>query len=398
MRFDQANYNDMENQHVNKAFQLASLIRKHVEGTLNDSERQQLDTWLGASATNRNLFEKMTQAGDFDAYEQSFLNVDTIGALERFKSHYPLIGRPNRRLRPRVWLAAAAILVFLSAGLGWFYLMPRQEATQSLASRYGDDIPAGGDRATLTLSDGRVVELNTDKEGVIIGDDLTYNDGTSLVEVSGDSNMQSPIELTLTTPRGGQYQTTLSDGTKVWLNAGSSLKYPLHFSGAQRTVILEGEAYFDVSHNAKQPFIVRVNGTQISVLGTQFNVNAYNELTATLVEGSVKITNASGQQLLKPGEEARIGQNITVHPADIDKVIAWKDGYFYFKSDHIEDIMDQLARWYDVEVKYDGHSFGKRYNGRIRREVNLSKVLDMLTYLSGAQFAVSGRQITVTFN
>src|SRR5690606_12033167 len=338
-----ANYNNMENQRMDQAFQIASLIRKYTDGTLSDLERRELDTWLNTHEDNRRFFDQLLASGDAIRYEQSFNEIDTAGALERFKVRHALLKRPVSSMWQKVGLYAASILLFLSIGLGWYYFKPGQNELQPLVSQYGDDIPAGGDRATLTLSDGRVVALNSDKKGVVIGEDLTYDDGTSLVNVSPKDNAPTDVELTLTTPLGGQYQTTLSDGTKVWLNAGSSLKYPLHFSGDQRLVTLKGEAYFDVSHNAKQPFIVNVNGTQIKVLGTQFNVNAYNRVTATLVEGSVAISNASGLQLLKPGEEARVGKNITLHPADIDKVTAWKNGYFYFKSDNIVDIMDQLT-------------------------------------------------------
>lgn len=305
--------------------------------------------------------------------------------------------RFSRRLRHPVWIAAASILLFFTIGLGWHYYSQENNENIALVSAYGGDVLAGGDRATLTLSDGRIVELSSDKHGVIIGKDLTYNDGTAVVDVlEGDD--PKPIELTLNTPRGGQYQTTLSDGTNVWLNAGSTLIYPLHFPADKRAVTLEGEAFFDVSHDAKRPFTVQVNGTEIEVLGTQFNVNSYTNVTATLVEGAVKIANNTGEQLLKPGQEARVGERITVHAADIDQVTAWKNGYFHFKDDNMTEIMGQLARWYDVEVIYKGAApDDKGYNGRIRREVNLSKVLEMLTYVSRAQFEVKDRQIIVAF-
>lgn len=390
----------MENQHINQAFHTASLIRKYAEGTLSASERQELDTWLAADENNRRFFDRLLKSGDAIRYEQSFNEIDTTGALERFKAHYSLADRPERRIRSLFWSAAAVVFVFLSIGLGWFYFKPGRVDRQLLVSQYGDDIPAGGDRATLTLSDGRVVALSSDKQGVVIGEDLTYNDGTSLVSVGPEDDALNNIELTLTTPRGGQYQTTLADGTKVWLNAGSSLTYPMHFAGNERVVILEGEAYFDVSHDANRPFTVLVNDTKIEVLGTEFNVNTYAHITTTLVKGSVKIANATGEQLLMPGQEARVGEleNITVKAADVNKAVAWKNGYFYFKSDNVADIMTQLTRWYDVEVIYEGTVPEKGYNGRIRRTVNLSKVLDMLTYLTGAQFTVKDKRVTVTFN
>ena len=304
-----------------------------------------------------------------------------------------------RRLTRRRTLAiAVCVLLMLTAGVSWYYHQAQyNQGHAELANNYGNDVPAGSDKATLTLSDGRVVALNSDKKGVVIGNGLTYNDGTSLVDIGQDGEMAAATELTMTTPRGGQYQTTLSDGTKVWLNSGSSLRYPLQFGADKRVVVLEGEAFFDVSHDADRPFMVQVNDTEIEVLGTQFNVNSYHQVTATLVKGSVKIAHAADEQLLEPGQEAAVGDHIAVYAANLEKATAWKDGYFHFKDDPMEVIMEQLARWYDVDVVYEGKKpDGKGYNGRIHRQVNLSSVLEMLTYVSGAKFTVNGKQLIVT--
>ena len=324
-------------------------------------------------------------------------------SLERIKQRMhrqapPPVYVPVRRLTLRRAIAVAAcVLLMLTAGVGWYYHGAKRAGGETLAGAYGGDVQAGGDRATLTLSDGRVVELSSAKKGVVVAGGLKYNDGTALTDVDGGGELDGATELTLTTPRGGQYQTTLADGTRVWLNAGSSLRYPVHFRADKRVVVLEGEAFFDVSHDASRPFTVQVNGTEIQVLGTQFNVNAFGNVTATLVKGSVKIANNTGEQLLKPGQEARVGDSIAVYAADLDKVMAWKNGYFHFKDDHMAEIMAQLSRWYDVDVVYKGKRPDmKGYNGRIRRGVNLSSVLEMLTYVSGAKFEVQDRQVTVT--
>lgn len=385
---------------------IKNLLERYVSNAASPEEVRQLIAYfreggdVEAEVLNlmRERLEKPTvEAGQLTPEVQRALSesLDKIRQKIHQTTELPM-ERSSRGMRHAMLAAAASILLFFTIGLGWYYFNQEKGEDTSLVSAYGGDVRAGGDRATLTLSDGRVVELSSDKHGVVIGDALTYNDGTSVVDVAASGDPK-PIELILTTPRGGQYQTTLSDGTKVWLNAGSSLKYPLHFSGEERVVTLEGEAYFDVSHDTKRPFTVKVNDTKIEVLGTQFNVNTYTSIVTTLIEGTVKVANATGQQLLKPGQEARVGESITIHRADIDKVMAWKNGYFHFKSDNITDIMAQLARWYDIEVKYEGNAPSKGYNGRIRREVNLSKVLDMLTYLSGGQFTIEDKQITVMF-
>lgn len=389
---------------MEKPSNISNLLERYISNTASPAEVRQLIAYFRAGGEveaevlrlMRLRLEETAGETDDSAPEIQLALSESLDKIKRRIHQTTATGGHMRRLPKVAAVVAASVLLFLMAGLGWIYYSEKQEPVDTeLVSAYGGDVRAGSDLATLTLSDGRVVTLNRDKRGVVIGEDLTYNDGTSLVDVGagGDPHV---MELTLTTPRGGQYQTTLSDGTKVWLNAGSSLRYPLRFSGDNRTVALEGEAYFDVSHDARRPFIVAVNDTKIEVLGTQFNVNSYARITTTLVEGSVKVANATGEQLLAPGQEACVGNSITVHAADIDKATAWKNGYFHFKDDNMMEIMDQLARWYDVEVTYRGTvPVDKGYNGRIRREVNLSKVLEMLTYVSRARFEVKDRRVTV---
>lgn len=383
---------------------IRSLLDRYVSNTASPEEVRQLIAYFRTAepVDAEVLYEirkRLEEAPDDNSEITPEIQRALAASLDKIKQqlHLPPASGARTHWLPRTIAAvAAAVALFVLAGLGWYqYAVKQDVGAAALVSAYGDDVRAGSDRATLTLSDGRVVTLSHDKDGVVIGDDLTYNDGTTLVDV-GAAGYNPSMELTLATPRGGQYQTTLSDGTKVWLNAGSSLRYPLQFSGDSRSVILEGEAYFDVARDAKRPFIVSVNDTKIQVLGTEFNVNAYAQTTATLVEGSVRIANTTGEQLLAPGQEARVGERITVHAADMDKATAWKNGYFHFKDDNMMEIMEQLARWYDVEVTYKGTPpTDKGYNGRIRREVNLSKVLEMLTYVSGARFEVKDRRVTV---
>jgi len=223
---------------------------------------------------------------------------------------------------------------------------------------------------------------------------LAYNDNSIAT-----TNMV--MYNTITTPRGGQYQLVLADGTKVWLNAASSLKFPTAFAGDERRVELTGEGYFEVLHNDKKPFLVDTRNGIIQVLGTHFNINAYdNEMTVntTLLEGSIKVFNESAFVILKPGQQSVINKRgeIRINKGiDVDEVVAWKNGKFQFgEAMSIEMIMRQLARWYDIEVEYKTKETG-HIGGSISRNVNVSKVLEMMEMTGAAKFQVNGRNVTV---
>jgi ferric-dicitrate binding protein FerR (iron transport regulator) len=205
---------------------------------------------------------------------------------------------------------------------------------------------------------------------------------------------------TVATPRGGQYQLVLNDGSKVWLNSASSLSFPAVFKGKTREVEITGEAYFEVAKNAKMPFKVKVNNTVVEVFGTHFNIMAYNdeaEMTTTLLEGSVKISNKQYTNMLKPGQQATINHNgpirVTDEP-DADDAIAWKEGIFQFRDADLEAIMRQAARWYDVQVSFAGKIPSKEFTGRISRNVKASELMGMLKYM-GVNFKIEDKHITV---
>jgi ferric-dicitrate binding protein FerR (iron transport regulator) len=211
---------------------------------------------------------------------------------------------------------------------------------------------------------------------------------------------------TIATPRGGEYQIELSDGTKVWLNAASSLKFPAAFTGDERNVMLTGEAYFEVAKNAKMLFNVTVNGLRVDVLGTHFNVNAYsdeNVIATTLLEGAVKVTSQviagtpSRSLTMKPGQQANVtgaGRMSLVKDADVEKAVAWKNGQFQFDNEDIATIMRQISRWYDVDVLYQGAVPKRFFTGKISRRSNASQVIDMLEF-AGVNLKLVGRNIVV---
>lgn len=382
---------------------IEKLLEKYVNNLASPDEVQELIGYFETDEPTldrlitRELSKTVADEAGLDSSTKDLL----AERLDRIKSeiHHSTIAEfpAQRRWVSRQAMAVAAAALFCLIVTGYYIYshgVDKQVVTDD------EEILAGSNRALLILADGSELELDGSKQGIVVGERITYDDGTLLqLARSGRTEQVLPERVALVTPRGGQYQAVLPDGTHVWLNANSSLTYPLRFVGDAREVTLEGEAYFDVTPDRKRPFRVTLNDTKIEVLGTQFNANGYGAATTTLVEGSVRIIYEDEQRLLKPGEGAEVRQNIRVYPADVQKAVAWKNGFFYFKDDEITEILDQVARWYDVEVAYRQHNNipPDGYNGKIRREANLSEVLEMLNYISGADFDINGREVTVTF-
>lgn len=278
-------------------------------------------------------------------------------------------------------VAAIAAIALITFGIWNVYerFVPQQPKTEIIS-----DVLAGGNRATLKLSDGQTINLDSNKNGVIINNrDLTYNDGTRLANVAEQANSTAP--QTLTTPNGGQWQIVLSDGTKVWLNAASSLTYPVSFGSAKnRMVELKGEAFFEVSPNKAKPFIVKSATQTVEVLGTHFNINNYQDdgnTITTLVEGSVKVNSPLQKVVLKPNQQSVLSQGgIKVQEADLLTALAWKNGKIEFRDADIQTIMKQISRWYDIDVAFKGEIPQRTFNGGISRQSNLSVLLKILEY------------------
>ncbi|HMI61587.1 MAG TPA: FecR domain-containing protein [Puia sp.] len=269
-----------------------------------------------------------------------------------------------------------------------------------------DDIGPGGNKATLTLADGSTIDLDQAKNGTI-----QQQGKSQLVKVNGDmlaykENRQANKEddpktsfNKISTPRGGKFQLVLSDGSKVWLNAASSLTYPTTFSGKERSVQLQGEAYFEIAPNAAKPFKVYHEGLQIEVLGTSFNVMAYKDeqtVKTTLLEGRVRVHNGDQSVQLSPGQQAQSNDQepFSIATADLEEVVAWKNGLFRFNESTIEEVMRQISRWYDVDVVYGSTIPKDLFRGEIYRNVNVSAVLKVLE-VSGVHFRVEGKKIFV---
>jgi transmembrane sensor len=305
------------------------------------------------------------------------------------------------------WFRYAAIVITLITALAVYYQVSNtSEESKIIRSTAANTlhVPPGYNRAVLTLSNGKQVELDSAASEIITDGQLAIkNENGKLVYRSSDIVALN----TMATPKGGQYQLALPDGTKVWLNAASSITYPTSFPGSSREVTVQGEVYFEVAKNQRKPFVVNVNGKSlVEVLGTQFNVNAYGDrgtIRTTLIDGSVKVNR---QVVLKPGQEtiqsttapaaaaAETGAGLTVVNADIEKVLAWKNGLFSFNDDDIYTVMKQLERWYDIDVKFEGRVRDITFKGKMYRNLNLSDVLEALATM-GVKFRMEGKTVVV---
>ncbi|TCC99512.1 FecR family protein [Pedobacter hiemivivus] len=372
------------------------LLDRYRNGLCSSQEELLIDHWFNQQS--RSLSDDFVEPGYNELREEIW-------------SKLPASNQPVKTLKlltlKRITAAAAIFLFTVGVGF-YFYINLGNKQDIVNASNYANDVGPGGNKVTITLANGKTVHLSDAKTGVVIGNDkLAYSDGTeiqdpalsqatSLPKGARELNIQT---LTATTPRGGTYQVMLSDGTRIWMNADSKIQFPSKFSGKRRRIILTGEAYLEVAKDKSHPFVVKTGGQEIEVLGTHFNVSSYpNEpVKTTLLEGSVKVLTEMAFKIIRPGQQTIVEKNaIKVHDADLDEVIAWKDGDFNFNSESIVSIMTTLSRWYDIEVKYQGQLKDDAFTGKISRSKNISQVLKMLEKTKGVHFKIEGRRVTVT--
>jgi transmembrane sensor len=306
----------------------------------------------------------------------------------------------------RIAMAAAAILIFISAG-SYLFIFNKQKLQPSINStakqNSNNEIIPGSNKAVLTLANGATIILDSAKNGVIAQDGNTkiskLTNGQLIYNTPANTGTVITYNM-LSTPRGGQYKLTLPDGSQIWLNAASSIRYPTVFNGKERNVEITGEAYFEVTKNPAQPFKVTVNSMQAEVLGTHFNINAYTDepaIKTTLLEGSIKISRGNMNNILKPGQQAQVNDNSglkILSNVNTDDVIAWKNGFISFKSSDLKTIMRQISRWYDVDVVYEGNIAERNFTGEISRSSDLSELLKILQ-ASNIHFKIEQRTITV---
>lgn len=351
-----------------------------------------------ASPEERRLLESFYDAFDANDGLVTDNNADALDKqLKQLIDARIDADRPVRRLWMR-WFAAAAIL--LMAGAGIWYLGAPKSSKLALAK---NKIEPGGNRATLQLANGSKIDLTTAGNGLIAqqaGISIHKNAKGLLVYTIASPAAGSAGENTISTPRGGQYEVVLPDGTKVMLNAASSLTYPVVFA-AERKVTLTGEAYFEVAKDKAHPFKVSSAGQTVTVLGTHFNINAYADeasIKTTLLEGSVEVAAGGFKERIVPGEQAMMqGADLSKRTVDVDKEVAWKNGLFAFDGDDLKTILRQVARWYNVEIVYVGGISTEKFYGEIPRASKLADVLKILE-LNNVHFTIEGRSLLVSTN
>ncbi|PTS99302.1 anti-sigma factor [Pedobacter sp. HMWF019] len=362
------------------------IFEKYNAGLATEEEKALLETWYLIYKKEGNNFSASELIEDQDQSIESLL-------VEIGK-------RKPLQLWPRVAVAAAILIVCAFS----IYLFTEHSAKENIEMPvYANDIAAGSNKAILTLSDGSKISLTdaangkvSNLNGIMISKTA---DGQLIYTISGSANPTDRSKLnTISTPRGGQWQVRLPDGTQVWLNAASAITYPVSFNGSkERRVELSGEAYFEVSKNKEKPFIVKSLQQEVKVLGTHFNINSYTNETAvktTLMEGKVLI---NGRTELKPGEQAvLLGTTLNVMKADTELAMAWKNNKFMFDQERIENIMRMIERWYNVEVVYQGQIPEDKFGGSVSRFDQVSKVLSILELTGKVHFKIEGRRITVT--
>jgi transmembrane sensor len=389
---------------------ISYLFNKYFDKSATAHEVEELFTLLNVSATDEHLTLLLQQAWDsLQADHAIFDDAKSEQILKRILNTAPEndiieMVPVKKQILWRRYAAIAAIML-LAAAAAFVFLKPTKVMQLAAKVKLHDAMP-GGNKAILTLANGTSIILDNAHNGVIAkqGNSLVNKTQNGQLVYNADQTVAA-VDVnemnTVATPRGGQYQVVLPDGTKVWLNAASSVKYPTVFNGKTRSVEMTGEVYFEVAKNPLKPFIVKTNRAEVEVLGTHFNVMAYNDeavMKTTLLEGSVKVRSGNASKVIKPGEQAIVNDNneLTVTGnIDVDEEIAWKNGLFLFNDADIRSIMRQAARWYDVDVIYQGKTPVKQYTGRISRNVKASELLNMLKY-TGLSARIDGRNIFIT--
>ncbi|MEJ5993213.1 FecR domain-containing protein [Pedobacter sp. Du54] len=379
---------------------LQALLKRQFERSISQAEKDELSEYILDPMYAQELLAQLPdllsiELTDQDLNERQKENV--LSYIFNYGQKRKATTYPNR-LWPRL-IAAASIVVVASIGF-YFYNTSRKTEQQSV---YANDVDPGKNGATLTLADGKKILINEVSAGNIAlqsGVRISKTaDGQIIYEIT--SNNSGKIEYnTLTTTRGEQTQVRLPDGSLVFLNAASSLKFPTSFAKLKdRSVEISGEGYFEIVKDKAHPFIVRNKKQQVEVIGTHFNVNAYNDepsVKTTLLEGSIKISTDQNNKVLKPGEQAvNSNEKLTIGEVDVDKAVAWKNSKFVFDDENIESVMRKLSRWYNVEVVYQDNVADRTFTGSISRYDKISKILDKITYIEAVHFKVEGRRITV---
>jgi ferric-dicitrate binding protein FerR (iron transport regulator) len=389
---------------------IRELIAKYLSNELSEAEDASLQKWIDESTANKAMFDSLTNSDlwlqqlhewvlDEENKELVWQKIQTKRKIRHGGSAFTLF---------RIAIAASMLVAI---GLIIFWVQNRKETKPALVQETkptSNDVAPGGFKARLTLADGRTLILDSAGIGKLAeqGNMTVMNKDGRLAYQPSTGNSTAIIYNTLSTGKGEIYSLSLSDGSRVWLNSASSIRYPVSFAGKERSVEITGEAYFEITHDATKPFRVIAGGMETEVLGTRFNINSYKDeamIRTTLLEGKVQVTSPGGlrQVVLVPGQQAQLTTaNKTMKvTSEVDKeeVLAWKNGKFVFNDVAIEEVMRQLERWYDVEIIYGENMKNRTFhiNGQISRYSNASKALEMLEATGWLHFKMEGKKITV---
>ena len=383
------------------------IVDDYVEGRATAGEKVFLEKYYEHFSDEPDILEQLSEEEKEEISKRMHAGIDQrINEQGDEQRDNQIIAVPNIPIYRQHWIQiAAAITVVLSIV---FYFTRQSDTNRSVVSNQQttSDIAPGGNKAILTLSNGSKILLSEAAKGKIADPNGANINNATKGQLVYNATGITGTELsynTIETRNGGQYQVILPDGTQVWINSASSLKYPIAFNGKERVVQLSGEAYFEVFKNKAKPFKVITASQEVTVLGTHFNINAYaNEALTrtTLLEGSVKVnkSNSDLSVVIKPGQQARVkdGGAIQIETVDIDEATAWKNGYFMFDNESLESILRKVARWYDVDVvSTDAQINQKRFSGTISRYSNVSQVLKKLELTESVKFKIEGRKIIV---
>lgn len=376
---------------------IAELLYKSIRGELSDSEREYLEQWRSDSPKHEALFMRVQDDKYIDQELEVFINGEKKNSIlwECIREN-SILRRKRNLIRFSSWSTAAILLLIVGISL---FMRDRQEvvlvATQNV-------LP-GDHKAILLMDNGEKIELS-DSMQLAIGKGILASDNQ--LEYGNTEKNLASVYHTLKIPRGGEYRLKLSDGTVVFLNSESELRYPVNFGANSREVELKGEAFFDVVTDQQRPFVVRVEQVRVKVLGTSFNVNTYDKdyIETVLVEGSIEFQiNAHNQEWrIKPNELARFdrkNKTIEVKEVDVLPYVSWKEGYFVFKNQSMEKIMNIMARWYDIKIKYEDETIKTlHFTGDIKRHADISVILKALTSSVNVNYTLNGRELILYIN
>ena len=383
------------------------LLKKAYYQQLSEEERKTLKLWLGESGENTEMYKRLMSGQSLTEYSDWVTGFDLSRAMEAIRSKV----KRNRQRRIRKSVSWVAACVILCLGITFVFYFTSMDSEQVLTEQMAAQIQPGSAKAILTLGDGRQValdkkpiELLVNKQQMVTGDSATLN--YSIVLPASETEQIQRQEVaeyhTIEVPAGGEYHLVLADGTKIWLNAESSLVFPVEFSGNKRQVILKGEAYFQVAHDRQKAFVVVTDDIEVKVYGTEFNINTRvaDYVQTTLVRGAVSIkTERSAEKMLKPGQLAQFDRLIgetEIKNVDVSNYIGWKSGVYIFEDKSIEQIMDELSLWYDIEVFFRNNiSRNRHFSGSLPRYREIDDMLKVIEKTSHVRFEVKGKTIIV---